>query len=176
VTSLLGCTTTSVVTPPAPTYLGRLIAANRRPLSLEVIDEVGKAPVGYQYLLVAIPFGQITLDSAAGHLTRALTTELAMAGFSVGRSSAGISPPLTVKITEVELNAFDLFFTRRIRCHVEGSWSLGLLGEQHLSVTQSEFALYAFAPRLSRALGGCMQEFATKISQEIMRRPRRLNR
>lgn len=174
VTSLFGCTTTSVETPAPPSHLGRLLAANNRPLSLEVIDDVGKAPVGFQYLLVAIPFGRITLDDAADHLRRALRTQLAMAGFSL-EASENI-PSLRVKITEVELNAFDLLVTRRIRCHVKGSWAFGPHGEQQLSVAQSEFALYAFAPRLSRVLGGCMQEFATKISQEIKRRPHRLYR
>lgn len=164
---LQGCMTTLVLPSPPPPQIDRLVAANPRPLYLQVIDDRGVAPVGYQYLLVAIPFGQITLDTAA-HLIRVLRTQLALSGFAL--REMGSSPKVVVKIEATELDAFDLLVTRRIRCRVKGTWSKNGHKGRTFEVTHSEYALYAFAPRLSRVFEGCTRELANQITQEVMSR------
>ncbi len=143
VAAMSSCAHTRLSARIIPPEAERLAAVNNKALRYHVdcaVDEI----VGHQYLLVAFPFGRVSLEDPKKHLIQAIFKELAIAGYKP-RESDALRADLVVNCTDLSLSAYDFLFFRRISANVE------------LQVTDNRSGM--IVPRAVRGSSGAFKAF-----------------
>ncbi len=175
--SLAGCMSTKIGSQPIKPKVFELAALNRNPIKL-VVSAPADASLGHQYLLIALPFGQVEASDLALMAQRAAYQKLALQGFTpvVGDErrppigSAMLSPQwiaappaLNISVEQASASALDFLVTRRLSCSLELKTELSRSGIAQTVASSGSFihfGAFAFEQELSlclaRALDGAL--------------------
>jgi hypothetical protein len=137
--------------------------------TVTVHDVSGKHRAGTLYALLVLPVGSIVfLDPKIGledSVTRAIVK----------------APPLGVHSIEislksVEMTAYDLIFTRKIRCSIEGAVKVKTTSAKSpsrtimISESVTRYRTLAFSPQIAQVGRECFEAFGTTVVSSVARR------
>ena len=166
------CLRTELNAPALAPELLSLANTNTKKIVLSV-SSPAEQPLGYQYLLGFVPFGAIHLPHTQQFLLRVFFEQLTLRGFtsllSLPAEPNAALPRLSVSVTELKLSAFDLLFTRRVRCRVtlKGQWNRPngeMARAWESSVSKERYRSMPFEAELE----GLLRETLTESAQEIL--------
>lgn len=128
-------------------------------IAVDVRSTIDTKLLGFQYLLVAIPFGRVTAPHLAGLTAAASFSALALKGYRPVQSPelSEVPPPrLKIRITSAHASAYDLLFLRRISASIELIVTLEKNGVEVASYSAygscGEFRTMGFEPQLRYCL------------------------
>ncbi len=151
---LSACTTTTL--PPAELTEAsiKLSNLNHKQLGLDVKSELTSARLGWQYILMFIPFGQIEAERPKDFVFNRAFSKLSLAGYNV--QPTWTNPPLTVVITikDADLDAYDLLALRNVSGSLEIEVKLinrtgKLVLREDFSSSDNAWREFAFLPQLN---------------------------
>lgn len=168
--ALSGCMRTVIKVDPITEDVFRLAALGEDEIGLSVTAP-GLGSLGSQYLLIALPFGDVELKEPTKFVEETIYRELALRGFRPITDIAELNdevPLLSVEIKEISVNAYDFLATRKVAANVSITGTLLRNGEPVDRTTKSaefsEFREDGFEPRLRRAL----TKAATKATKDLL--------
>jgi hypothetical protein len=137
---------------------------------------------GFQYLLLAFPFGRIYSDRLKIDLFEAIREQAALKGIAINpvafsnqkTSGSSISPEIRIKTGEFDLNAYDYLFIRHITCSLSLNFNM-TMPETNLVNYSSEIEGQAsswmalgFKPELSFVYHQCLKDIADKTAEKLL--------
>jgi hypothetical protein len=156
----LGCVRTTLNPRNDLTGYLKLNQLSSHPVQLKVIAPDSPITLGHQYLLIAIPFGTVSLLTPKQVIFDKTFAQLTLKGFRVeGKSSA--SPLLEVTLKDLSATAYDLIVTRRVRSLVKISIRMqdAALDRQCLGEGRAaEYRRFGFEPQLTRVMDRALEE------------------
>jgi hypothetical protein len=160
-------------TAPAPEAVRLATLARRTVLTSFRCDH--ERYLGHQYLLMAIPFGRISLESPADTIWSHLYTEAALLGVNLIQTQNPTSAELEITCSELSLTAYDLLFTRLLHGSIvlEVQYKLNGLTADLVSDHDSEFRSYGLYPQLNRLYTRLMKNTARKLFERYQHLPLR---
>ena len=180
--SLAGCVSTRLGSQPIQPKIFELAALNKNPIELEVESAVDSS-LGHQFVLVALPFGQVEARDLAVMTQRAAYHKLALAGFTpvIGKrppieaaamlSPQWINPPeLAIKVQDASASAFDFIVTRRMSCSVDLAAEFtrdGALQQAQGLGDFQHFGAFAFEQELSLCLAQALDSALNKVFHDL---------
>ena len=150
--ALPGCVRTVISSKPLPAQILRLSRLNEKALHLRVVEGPStKQTAGHQFLAFIIPFGTVTVATAAEQIWNAAALQLTLAGTRLAPAEERGVPVLQITVDRIALNAFDLLVTRRVAADVtlSATWRGN---EAHAQASAAEFKRMGFAPQLQAVL------------------------
>lgn len=160
-----GCAHTRIPPHPLQVEAVRVAGLNQRTLRYHVDCEIDEI-VGHQYLLIAFPFGRISLENPSKHLAHAIFRELAIAGFRP--REAGISEAdLIVRCDDLSLTAYDFLFFRRIIAALDLTITRKEgpnAGDSHIFSHSAANKAFAFFRQLDHVWDDALTEAAQSVS------------
>lgn len=166
---LTGCTATLLPNQPLSLELQKLSAVSSKKLQLKIVHKNDKKPVGYQYLLLILPFGKIYIPQPQAHLRNTLYHYLGLADYQILPADSRTDLPLlTLQISDIRLNAYDLLFTRYIVAQVKAEAACfnpkrATNKVIQLSCSSSSYRRFAFQSELDQTLQECLKELANEV-------------
>lgn len=175
--STSGCHRTTLNPKKFPAEIARLIAINKIPLRLHIETDPPQDPgVGHQYLFVLLPFGRIETSDLSSTVHGIATHNLALRGYkvlpNVPIASDISAKTVSIRITSLGINAFDLIFVRRPVCKIMLSGTLydeAALPVAHWKskVSKSRFSRFAFEdtlePLLYETISEALEDILTNL-------------
>ena len=169
--SLPACVHSSKLpTPQISSDVHRLASLQKRPLKLHLSLGKDSQVLGYQYLFLVLPFGQVELTSPREYLERSLFRAFSQFGYR-----PSFFPPQLIEeadiildIKNISLSAFDLLFLRKISSNVRiQARSTRKKHAPSLSVQSqsSKYAEYAFETELDSVLQETLSKAVRQLSQ-----------
>ena len=167
---LSGCVT-ATVSPPKTLVrdsIPKVLASDYPTVAVHHVS--GKHRAGTLYALLAIPVGSIVFLDPEIRLEDSVTRAIVKA------------PPLSsvqsieISVNTVEMKAYDLLFTRQIRCSIEGAVRVTTTSTKSPSssfmVTESltRYRTLAFSHQISQIGRECFEEFGTKVVSSVVKR------
>lgn len=164
---LSGCVTATVTGPTTPiTQVIPPELTNEYPTV--VVEGVEPSQtVGSLFAFVVLPVGSIVVRDPAALIADSVTRAIIVAGNPV------TGERLLVRVTNLQLTAYDLLVTRRIVCSIEGTIHVSYASElaeiQPLSVTTSlsRFQSLAFSRQMSDVGRECLDQFGREVMRKI---------
>ena len=148
-------------------------------LSFEPYDkDEGILFSGFQYLLIAFPFGRIYSERLKLDLFEAIREQAALKGVVVDLAST--TPPthrsseITIKIGEFDLNAYDYLFIRHLTCSLSlnlstpKSESDRFMYSSDIEGTASAWMALGFKPELSFVYHQCLKDIADNTAEKLI--------
>ena len=135
------------------------------------VDHVsGKHRAGTLYALLLLPVGSIVfLDPKIGledSVTRAI----------VKASPLGPVQSIEISVNSIEMTAYDLIFTRQIRCSIEGAVQVKTRSAKStgrpfmVSESVTRYRTLAFSPQIAQVGRECFEAFGTTVVDLVARR------
>ena len=167
-----GCSSTFLPPEKLTDELLRLNAANTRQLGFNIQPASERSTqLGYQYLLVFLPFGRIYAMQPEESLQRAAYRGLGLRGFKlVSCNSRANHACLNLELISIRQNAYDLLATRRIvtEATVEATYQNPARHINHsikLQCRATDYARYAFTSELKQQLGHCFEDLINQVME-----------
>lgn len=173
-TTLGACTATILPTQPLSVELQKLNQVNNKRLRLLITRQENNSTVGYQYLMLLIPFGAVYISEPEQYLRYALYHNLGLAGYQLLPATSDIElPQLTLEISEIKLNAYDFIFTRYIvaKAKVQASYYNPKRARENsvqLECRSTSYRRFAFQSELNQVWQECLEELVEKGLEQIV--------
>lgn len=167
-----GCVTTPLnPSPPAPATV-QLSALNRIPLSLTPPPPGATLRMGHQYMLIAVPFGVITLTRPGQVAFDAVFSELVLRGAQIpplaGRAAVAVVSFDTITMAAT---VYDLLVVRRIVARVTLRMSIALQGAETVQFEAhgraAAFKTRGFAEQITPLLDEALLSAARQIGDAL---------
>lgn len=152
-----------------------LAEGSTRSLKIKLELPNSDASVGHQYLLLLIPFGDVSLAEPAQHIFNPLYTKLTLRGYRPLLDDAVGRPVKTLRLIaeNISVTAYDLIFVRRIVARLKMT---ALLEDEHgqvlqrwtSDVSERSFNSYGFKPQLQRCLDKAVDRALDESLDKLM--------
>lgn len=161
------CAHTWISAPGTAVEVLELAEKNPKKIALYVENQEENLRLGSQFALFIIPAGIVRTESVSKLISDRTFTELVLNGYrpvlNIGKINGKVSyPALSVKISEISLNAYDFFFFRLLHSKVQLDSTLYRPDREPVfsSSTKSEtlFRSFGFKPQLERLLNDKIAE------------------
>lgn len=145
----------------------QLANSNQKPLYLE-ISSPKDSRLGHQYLFFILPFGRIQHKNLTQAVKNKIYGKLALQGYHpvkyIAKKNIKVSSPvLKIKIYDISLSAYDLFFTRRLSATIKANYCINKTCYT-IGANYSEFKSFGFQQQLDYVLNKTLNKLIDKIN------------
>jgi len=166
--SLTACFSTHLPALEAPSGLDKLRSLSERSVPLTIdAGNISKEKLGFQYLLVAIPFSRIYDPNIETDAELQFSVAGGLRGYTFTKPSTSSPRSLKLSVLSADLDGYDLLFVRKPTASVTLFAALSENGSVVRECTEkgvaSNTAHYAFSVELQSALGEALLQASYKI-------------
>jgi hypothetical protein len=166
--SLTACFSTHLPALEAPSGLDKLKSLSERSLPLKVdAGNISEEKLGFQYLLVAIPFSRIYDPNIERDAELQFSVAGSLRGYTFTHPSTSSPSSLKLSVISADLDGYDLLFVRKPTASVTLFAALSKNGSVVRECTEtgvaSDTAHYAFSVELQSALAEALLQASYKI-------------
>lgn len=192
-TLLSACSTATVSLEAIDLHTQELALQHRDKLQVVISADESAQPVGSQFVLMALPAGNVKISSPSEILWRAAYGPIVAAGFLpvLADTTSSTEPSLVLHDFDIKLSAYDRLIVRKIVCKIGLSATLsrpaGINGAvradtpirseridteridtERIELEGSEYSRYGFEKDLSRVLDRTLSQAISKLISRLL--------